>query len=204
MSAFPEIASAFSPEDFYSNLLGIRLMGALVHERGAISEDSYNDEMTALTRLTLDLLGGQPAEIGNSAAQYADGVWWDSKTKLPAKAQVTRRYFDVAGSRISPWRISDIDGGAPPDVAEACGDAPLHTLWIEESFAGVPLRDRVTLEITVSDALLDAGLVLPAGGQPVTPDHFPELIERARLENEEEFGPGSDSPARNPVARSGN
>jgi hypothetical protein len=197
---FPELASAFSPEDFYSNLLGIRLLGALVYERAAISEDSYNDEMTSLMRLTLSLLGAQPAEIGASAARYADGIWWDSKAKLPSKALVTRRYFAVAGNRISPWTITDIDGGAPPEVAEACGNAPRHTLWFEQSFAGISLRDRVSLEIIVSDDLLNAGFALPERGQPVTPDDFPELIERIRLENDQEFGPGSDSPARHPAA----
>ena len=67
VSAFPEIASAFSPEDFYSNLLGIWLMGALVHERAAISEDSYNDDpqkelTTRPIVLTGDVLAGISVE----------------------------------------------------------------------------------------------------------------------------------------------
>ena len=198
---FSELASAFSPEDFYSNLLGIKLAGVLVYERAAISEEGYNEEMTNLIRLALEELGALPAELGHAAMMYSDGVWWDSKAMLPSKALVLRRYFDVRGNRVAPWRITDIDGGAPPEVAEACGDLPRHTLWLERDFQGVALRDLAELRIRVSDALLQKGFPLPEGGrQPVTSADFIDVIEHVRGHNDEEFGEGSDRPERDPIA----
>ena len=38
---FPEEASAFSLEDLYSNLLGIKLAGSLMYQGAVVSEASY-------------------------------------------------------------------------------------------------------------------------------------------------------------------
>ncbi len=206
LGIFPELASAFSPEDFYSNLLGIKLSGLLAYGYNVVSENAYDEGMTRLISLVFqeDQLDGQPAAVGHAAAQHADGVWWDSKAKLPSKALVLRRYFDLQGNRVAPWRVTDIDDEAPAEVAEPCGDAERHVIWIDDELGGIPIRDLVELRIRVSDEVLEAGFPLPEGGrQPVTPADFPELIELLRRENAEEFGPGSDRPERDPSAGHG-
>ena len=196
LAMFPELASAFSPEDMYSNLLGIKISGSLIYERQVESERKFNEAMTVSIPLLLNLLGGQPGDVGNAAATYVDGVWWDSTAKLPSKALVRKRYFDI-GNRIRPWRVTDMDGGAPPEIVEACGESPRHSLSIEPSFAGQKLSERATLEIDVSDALVDAGFPLPRkGDRRVTPADFPRLIEIVREANAEEFGPDADRPQR--------
>ena len=201
LGIFPELASAFSPEDFYSNLLGIKLSSLLVYNRAATSEAAYNDAMTRLISIVLaqERLGGQPASVGHAAARHADQVWWDSKAKLPSKALVLRRYFDLQGNRVAPWVVSDIDDSTPAEIAEPCGDAARHVIWLDDTVGGVPIRDLVELRIRVSDDLLEAGFPLPEEGRrTVTPADFPELIEQIRRANEEEFGPGSDRPERDP------
>ena len=40
---FPETASSFSPEDLYSNVLGVKLFAALVPRSSARTEYLYND-----------------------------------------------------------------------------------------------------------------------------------------------------------------
>ena len=206
LGIFPELASTFSPEDFYSNILGIKLSGLLVYGHVSVNEAAYNDGMTKLISLVLaeDRLGGQPGPVGHAAAQDADGVWWDSKAKLPSKALVLRRYFDIQGNRVAPWRVTDIDDEASAEVTEPCGDAERHVIWLADELGGIPIRDLVELRIQVNDELLEAGFPLPEGGrQPVTPADFPELIEHLRRENDEEFGPGSDRPERDPSAGHG-
>ena len=82
---FPEEASAFSPEDLYSNLLGIRIAGTLVYGYGVASEAAYNENMHVTIARLLHRLGAQPVEIGHDAALAVDGTWWDSGVALPAK-----------------------------------------------------------------------------------------------------------------------
>ena len=192
LRAFPEIASAFSPEDLYSNLLGIKLAGAVIYDRKARSEDIYNDSMTGAARFVLGLLGAQPADVGQSAAFHVDGVWWDSKAKLPAKSHTLRRNFDT-GPKLTPWRVTDMDGTAPPDVEEACGDSHPHRFWLD--LDDIPLAEYATLEIDVSDALLKSGFPMPEERQrPILQTDFPWVIEQIRAENAAEFGPHADSP----------
>ena len=196
LKMFPELASAFSPEDFYSNMLGIKLAGALVYDRGAVSEEGYNDEMTSLLAHTLGLLGVQSSELARDASRHTDQVWWDSNAKLPAKNLILRRFFDVNDLRVSPWRVQDVDGEMPEILEESCGGVPVHELWVEETFAGLALEDWVDLRITVSPALLGAGFELPRGEQPVTLQDFTAMVERVRRENFAEFGPSADQPDR--------
>ena len=196
LKMFPELASAFSPEDFYSNMLGIKLVGALAYDRGAGSEEGYNDGMTALLTHTLQLLGIQSSDLAREASRHTDQVWWDSNAKLPAKNLILRRFFDVNDLRVSPWRVQDVDGRIPESLEEPCGGVPVHELWVEESFAGLNLEDWVDLRITVSPELLADGFRLPRGEQPVVLRDFPAMVERVRLENLEEFGPDADQPDR--------
>ncbi len=196
LKGFPEQASAFSPEDLYSNLLGIKLAGAIIYDRKAGTESVYNDAMTKSSRFVIRLLGAQPGAVGSSAARHVDGVWWDSSAKLPAKAHLLRRNFHT-GPKLRPWLTTDLDGSAPPDVEKACGDPSPHRFWLD--LDDLPLAEYATLEIDVSDALVAEGFPVDADERRVDQSDFPRVIEAIRAENAEEFGPYADSPYRHGV-----
>lgn len=104
ISIFPEEASAFSPEDLYSNLLGIKLAGSLIYQGAVVSEASYNENMQGALQMILPRLGAQPAEVGQRAARAVDGQWWDARVALPDKRLVLRCNFD-SGISSSPWLV---------------------------------------------------------------------------------------------------
>jgi hypothetical protein len=55
-----------------------------------------------------------------------DGVWWNSKARLPDPRLVLRRNLD-AGTELTPWQIS-----------QACG-SPEMTHWVDQECGEVKL-----------------------------------------------------------------
>ena len=103
---YPEYVSAFSPEDLYSNLLGIKIAGGLLMQSDSAATDSlYDQNMDRWLQATLRYLQPVSAAAGKAAMYLVDGVWWDSKARLPDPRLVLRRNFDV-GPEITPWLIS--------------------------------------------------------------------------------------------------
>lgn len=62
-------------------------------------------------------------------------------------------------------------------------------------FAGVPFRDRATLEIEVDEELARR---IPGTSSPLifTQEHFPALVRQIRKEWEREYGPLASRPTR--------
>ena len=196
---FPEEASAFSPEDLYSNLLGIRIAGTLVYGYGVASEAAYNENMHVTIARLLHRLGAQPVEIGHDAALAVDGTWWDSSVALPAKQLLRRRNFSE-GPHLTPWLVTESPASShfKASIAAACADSggPV-TLSVPETCAGpkVPCGDIASVEITVSDAVAARGFPFPRLGDPrVTQADFPAIIAAIRAANATEFGPDADRP----------
>jgi hypothetical protein len=115
---FPETASAFSPEDLYSNLLGVKIASASVYRRRAGSEALYNAAVDAWFRTVLEYLGAVDGELGREAFRALDGLWWDRHYRLPNPQLVQRRNFDT-GPALAPWRVPD--DRLTPALREACG-----------------------------------------------------------------------------------
>jgi hypothetical protein len=197
LALFPEEASAFSPEDLYSNLLGIKLAGSLVYQYAVTSEASYNENLDSALRMILGRLGAQPADSGQLAARAVDGLWWDSRVALPAKGLVTRRNFDVADPLV-PWQVQSAPASseAAAAVASACGAAaavplsnPTHCV------TGPSFADLAEIEIAVDDALARRGFPFPRpGSRFITQRDFPFIIDRIRAENARQFGAHADRP----------
>lgn len=98
----PERYSSFSPEDLYSNLLGIT-MGI----RALKSELPYDEAMTQLISATLDSLEAvSTIEETYLAMEKVENIWWTSKKKLPSKKILMMRYIDV-NNDLSPWLVPD-------------------------------------------------------------------------------------------------
>ncbi|MGH7785782.1 MAG: DUF4056 domain-containing protein [Candidatus Binatia bacterium] len=196
---FSEEASAFSPEDLYSNLLGIRIAGTLVYGHGVASEVAYNENMNDLIARLLRRLGALPAADGRQAALAVDGLWWDSSVALPAKQLVRRRNFAI-GTSVAPWLVTDapVSSDAKRRIAAACAGSaqPIDMRNPDTCAAGQMRFDRVaTVEIVVGAELIARGFPLPRRGDPrITQADFPSIITAIRAANATEFGPAADRP----------
>jgi hypothetical protein len=126
LPGYSERVSTFSPEDMYSNALGIRLGVAVAHEGGLLSRANYD----ALTEAWLGSMLGilVPADLKDARAtmKQLDGRWWDSKRALPDVRLVTRRAMPT-GLVLQPWRLEDAFApapAAPPPAPAACVERP--------------------------------------------------------------------------------
>jgi hypothetical protein len=188
---FPEKASAFSPEDLYSNLLGIKLARALARRRSARDENTYNSSFTQWMDQVIDFLDPVPEEVARDAMRAVDGVWWDSGTRLPDPRLVLRRSFEYRDPVI-PWLVPD--SLAPQSLVERCGRSarPLP-LPNKARVKGIRIDDFVTLEIEVDDNLASQEPFLTLG-RKVTQREFPAIIEAIQGQNREEFGSNANQP----------
>jgi len=99
---FPERYSSFSPEDLYSNLLGIQLGIQALN-----SDLDYETAMTKLIEKTLsDLKSVETLEATFTAMDKVESIWWTRKKRLPSKKILIKRYFDSEASLL-PWLIPD-------------------------------------------------------------------------------------------------
>jgi hypothetical protein len=192
-AAFPEQASAFSPEDLYSNLVGVRIAGAIALERSARTDDLYNRSVDAWLRAFLGELGATSKRAAREAMGAVDGSWWDSRARLPDTALVLRRNLEI-GPMLTPWLI-------PEELATAglrseCGEDVQPLSLFEPNFSPEIAVDRfATLEIVPSEALRKEP-PFDALGPRITQDDFPAILTaireqvRARLGTQADRFPG--------------
>lgn len=188
---YSERASAFSPEDLFSNGLGIRLSGPIIMRRGTRSEFVWNESVDAWLAKAIHYAGAVERSVAVDAAHAVEGLWWDASARLPDAHIVMRRMIS-AELPVDPWlvpadRMSD-------SLREACGDEP-QPLPIPGTpvFEDLDLRDVVTLELEPGEDLRarEPFASLPA---KITDSDFPAIVEDVRRQNAEEFGEGSDRP----------
>ncbi len=99
----PERYSSFSPEDLYSNLMGIT-----IGMRALKSEMEYNDAVTVLLSNMLDSLEVVSTEAETyEAMENVNYYWWTDQKKLPSKKILLKHYFDSEHS-LEPWLVPDI------------------------------------------------------------------------------------------------
>ncbi len=83
----PERYSSFSPEDLYSNLLGVHLGMAAIK-----SDLEYNEAMTVLLSEMLDSLDAVTSqEETYDAMVLVDDIWYTSQKRLPNKKLLVKR-----------------------------------------------------------------------------------------------------------------
>ena len=193
IALFPEEASAFSPEDLYSNLLGVKLSGSLVYQYAVTSEASYNENMNSALRMILQRMGAVPGESGRRAARAVDGQWWDSRVALPTKGLVTHRNFGI-GTEVTPWLVvqAPVSNEDKAAILAQCGEpAPIVLRNPDTCVTGVHFADYAAVEIEVDPALMARGFPLPP---TITQRDFPAIIEKITAQNAAEFGVGADRP----------
>ncbi len=188
---FPETASAFSPEDLYSNVLGVKLFGATIPRSSARTEYLFNSTVDSWLEVVLEHLGPVPISVGAVSIQTDDQHWWDSSKRLPDKELTLRRNFNIDG-QITPWLVpTEL---ASESLRNICGDDPDPvTISIASRMMNVKFSDWVSLQIEVDDNLA-AQVPFTEIGRSVTQADFPRIIEAIREQNREEFGPDADQP----------
>jgi hypothetical protein len=83
LAEWPEKISASSPEDLYSNQLGVRIAGAIVLADGARSDTEYNLNMDAWIAQVLKRRRVVSLADARGAADLLNGGWWDSQRRIP-------------------------------------------------------------------------------------------------------------------------
>ena len=197
---FSEKPSAFSPEDLYSNVVGLKIAGVVIRRQEATTELEYNRAVTALLRDALEKLGPLPRAATQRAFEYTDGIWWDSTKRVPDNQLVRHRNFDI-GPKIYPWKLSDAKNfsdlhTAQQEFDQYCqGDWKPLGLTMRDRLGKVPFQKMATLEIVPDEVLLKNGFPLPRSGRTtVTQADFPSIIAAIQRAAETELGPGVGSP----------
>jgi Protein of unknown function (DUF4056) len=195
LAVYPERVSGFSPEDLFSNAVGVRLLEGMDLRRVLASEKIYNRTVDALMIRELERLGPVPKQVSGDAVRAVDDVWWDSKERLPETSLVRRRHLDAL-ENVEPWLLPNAQ--TPPDLVgeleKHCGASPRpERIRIADSYEGVSFKDHLTLEITVNDRLARKSAFASNGGR-VTQQDFARLVEQVREENQQEFGLRADRP----------
>lgn len=193
-TAFSEEASAFSPEDLYSNLLGIKAAAVLIYQSNATSQAVYDENMSAALPRLLQRLGAVSGDVGRAAMQSVDQVWWDSNVRLPDKRLLRRRFIE-AEPQITPWLVNR--GWSARDenatVYAACADTEAIVLQNPTSFAELPFASQATIEIEMSPGI--AARMHRTGSRRITQNDYPALLEAIRAENQRELGSAANGPA---------
>ena len=190
---FPEQASAFSPEDLYSNLLGIKIARSMIEVGAVGSEQQYNMNLDrwlveVLTRL-------RPLDPSDAEQVLAglDGYWWDSKRRLPDPLLVQKRNMET-GPEIRPWLASD--AGSPEADAALEGkcdvEAERFVMSNPTTLGHQPLSELIRLEVEVRQKDLSADF--PIRDRVIDERDFPELVRDIRARARDVLGEGFDQP----------
>ncbi|MCC6807994.1 MAG: DUF4056 domain-containing protein [Deltaproteobacteria bacterium] len=192
---YSEQVSAFSPDDFYSNALGVKLGALAIRHKVFRSREDYNAGIDAWLKAALKQLGSVPMASGRGAMLSTNGVWWDSRFDLPDNRAVPRRTFNVANP-VRPWLISDMQWPErmPQDVEAACADTTMRLLYVETHLGGEAISSFATGEWTPRQWVRDDFPYPVQGKTGVMGEQFPALIEASRHAMVPLFQPGFDKP----------
>jgi len=189
VAAFPEKVSAFSPEDLYSNIIGTRIAVAIASQRTARDELIYNRSADHWFSRILTHLGAVSGELGEQAMDAVDGLWWDSKKRLPDPTLVLKRNLAV-GSTLTPWLVPP--ERMPPDLIAACGKTPDPLpITSPDNIDGRPFSEIAAISIEVSTKLARLEPFLRLNGKVGNKD-FPLIIEVTGAQIRDAYGPRAD------------
>lgn len=100
----PERYSSFSPEDLYSNLLGVEIGVEAIR-----SELPFEQAVDQILLRYLAELGAVPrVEDTHYALEQVEELWWTRRKALPSAKVLLRRNVGTGGA-LDPWLIPDDD-----------------------------------------------------------------------------------------------
>jgi hypothetical protein len=110
MGVVPEFPSAFSWEDNYSNLMGIRLGAAAIRD----ADTNYDAALTRLLNEELERLGIRSAAEAKAAAEAMRGIWFDGNIIVTMKV----RHMDLGldDGMMTPLLATGVCEGTPRSI----------------------------------------------------------------------------------------
>ena len=120
----PERYSSFSPEDLYSNLMGVHL-----GMRALASNLDYNEAMTAELNKMLDSLESVNTEQETFDAMLkVNEVWYTNQKSYPNKRVVLKRYIELDAD-LAPWLVPGYESKRAPYILQK-PDASLSKYYL--------------------------------------------------------------------------
>jgi hypothetical protein len=109
----PEKFSSFSPEDMYSNLMGVHL-----GMRAIKSDLNYNEAMTNELSKMLDSLESVNTEAETFDAMHrVNEVWYTNTKKYPSNKITLKRYLEL-DPYLVPWLVPGFESQLPPYILQ--------------------------------------------------------------------------------------
>ena len=171
-SFFPEQASAFSPEDCYSDLLGTYV------GRGAISSRlEYNKAVDVEIRRFLTELCALNAAETKRAFDRVEGDWWDSTKRIPDKDLVKKHHLGYGSDEVEPWLVPDFSGviKGGPNISKKVLSIPTV------DFRGEELSGLYEFIVEVNQEELSELFPFPVSGSDVlSVGDFGKIIDKIR------------------------
>ncbi len=114
----PEKFSSFSPEDMYSNLMGVHL-----GMRAIKNNLDYDEAMTSELDKMLDSLESVNSEVETyNAMLKVNEVWYTNQKKYPNKNVVLKRYIEF-GPELVPWLVPGYESRLQPYILSKPADS---------------------------------------------------------------------------------
>jgi hypothetical protein len=151
----PERYSSFSPEDIYSNLLGVRLgIEALK------SDLEFNEAMTQLLNKKLIELGATVTAAQTTLAfEAVEDIWWTREAALPGNQVLLKRYLD-RGDYLSPWLLPQSE----------------HQVGYQLKKPEAAMNAYYKLQVRVNNKIPSQVNAIRARGETITQLDFDELM----------------------------
>jgi hypothetical protein len=196
VKGFSEKLSAFSPEDNYSNVLGILIASGVIRNQGAQSRDEYNHSIDAWIPAALRRLGVVSEQDTRAATKAVDGLWWTSAREVPDPYLVLKRNLEIK----LPLSGKNAEG-VDPRVHKMCeGAAEPLELHVSERLGRLKFSDALTVEFEFTESFMPENFPYPRGRKLLTQADVPAVIEGIRKDVLKELGPGADEAKPAPQA----
>ncbi|EOD80925.1 hypothetical protein D515_04904 [Grimontia indica] len=156
VAGFKELASAYSPEDLYSNMLGAKLAMSILRETPDLTLVEFGEAMDTAFAEKLSALEAAPERETSRRIEALDGKWWDSTKRLPDKWVLLHRDYHLALS-LTP---NGVENGEWQSLAVELVNGELLSNWAqfearaarkENAFSVLPDSLKVKTVWTESD-----------------------------------------------------
>jgi hypothetical protein len=171
----PEFNSAFSWDDIYSNVLGIKVGIEALND----SNHEYNEAMTLAINRQLERLGAQPRITARCVTEQMRGKWFTGNLE----PDVLRKNLDIGldDGYVSPVLIPGISEGAEPEPlpVPTLDVLPRYGFSLKYKISPVYLEKRKIFGIFYTDRK----------GKYIEPAiHYPGIIDFIKKEAVEKYG----------------
>ncbi len=166
----PERYSAFSMEDAFSNLLGVRLgIAALMSE---LPFAQAMDELLREKLIELEVVSTENET--REAMELVRENWWSREFKLPSKNILLKREFEIENC-LTPWLV--------PELSENQETEPVELCVPELTSNNISLEDMYELRIKLNHKFPVKKLLSKEAKRYITQKDFELLIQEAIREN---------------------